>query len=63
METKLGQTGDSSPYDTHTLNTHRMTTGRLYFDSHGGYFEIFDHGETQARKLLGLDIVIYWAWQ
>jgi photosystem II stability/assembly factor-like uncharacterized protein len=53
-----------SPYDTHTLATHKKAPKRLYSAAGDGYFESFDYGESwnlyteglRHRYLLGLAV-------
>ena len=45
---------DQSPYDTHTLVTHKKAPKRLYSAAGDGYFESFDYGESWNRYTEGL---------
>jgi len=46
---------DETPYDTHTLVTHKKMPGRLYSAAGDGYFESNDYGQTWKRLVAGLD--------
>lgn len=46
---------DQTPYDTHTLVTHKKMPGRLYSAAGDGYFESNDYGQTWKRLVAGLD--------
>jgi photosystem II stability/assembly factor-like uncharacterized protein len=43
-----------SPYDTHTIATHKKAPKRLYSAAGDGYFESFDYGESWKRYTEGL---------
>lgn len=43
-----------SPYDTHTLATHKKAPKRLYSAAGDGYFESFDYGESWNSTTEGL---------
>jgi photosystem II stability/assembly factor-like uncharacterized protein len=45
---------NQSPYDTHTLVTHKKAPKRLYSAAGDGYFESFDYGESWNRYTEGL---------
>ena len=45
---------DDGPYDTHTLRTHKMVSGRLYSAAGDGYFESPDYGNSWKRIVNGL---------
>jgi photosystem II stability/assembly factor-like uncharacterized protein len=52
---------EGSPYDTHTLATHKKMPGRLYSAAGDGYFESNDYGQTWKRSVAGLDNYDYLA--
>ncbi len=46
---------EKSPYDTHTLRTHKKAPKRLYSAAGDGYFESFDYGQSWENPNEGLD--------